>query len=392
MLNTTAKQAANAETSTARWKHRDEKNKNDKNTHEDKRNDKKPTGGKGKHGRGDMPAIIEPLGLEVGLKHGQFRVTEQRVQKLHVIAKEITEAQLGCEGEDLACGVVGSGVVVETTSDEQVERSQHLETTDESEEISTQLPRYYATWKDPRCEGVDLLTYDWQGENNWVNPPWALLDEVAHKLREEGAAATVVVPYWPSQSWFTELEALVTEVVIMPRHRDLFTLSGLGGSELLGPSKWDAVMFFIQSSPLEVFWVGDDKFYPGVVKSFNKDSAAHVVYDDGDEETLNLSEEKFNILHSAGVYEQNTERGGDYEENKRGGATQNFFVRLLYGQWRDELGQSDFTNLAILMQRRWLLDSTLSNYGLKAEKFVKFCAEAAVHEENIVTQRTWLPA
>lgn len=35
----------------------------------------------------------------------------------------------------------------------------------------------------------------------------------------------------------------------MPRCRDLFTPSRLGGSELLGPSKWDAVMFFIQASP-----------------------------------------------------------------------------------------------------------------------------------------------
>ncbi|KAK3288060.1 hypothetical protein CYMTET_4454 [Cymbomonas tetramitiformis] len=116
-------------------------------------------------------------------------------------------------------------------------------------EISAQLPRYYAAWKYPKCEGVDSLTYDWRGENNWVTPPWTLLDEVAHKLRDEGGAATVVAPYWPGQSWFRELEALATEVVITPRRRDLFTPSKLGGSELLGPSKWDAVMFFIEARP-----------------------------------------------------------------------------------------------------------------------------------------------
>lgn len=33
--------------------------------------------------------VIEHLGLEVDLKHGQFRVTDQRVRKLHVRAKEI---------------------------------------------------------------------------------------------------------------------------------------------------------------------------------------------------------------------------------------------------------------------------------------------------------------
>ncbi|KAK3275491.1 hypothetical protein CYMTET_16379 [Cymbomonas tetramitiformis] len=79
-------------------------------------------------------------------------------------------------------------------------------------EISAQLPRYYSAWHDPGCEGVDSLAYDWRGEHNWVNPPWGLLDEVAHKLREEGAAATVVAPYWPGQSWFREQEALAAEV------------------------------------------------------------------------------------------------------------------------------------------------------------------------------------
>eukprot|EP00854_Cymbomonas_tetramitiformis_P004302 gene4302-biopygen4234 len=255
-----------------------------------------------------------------------------------------------------------------------------------------------------RCGLADVRL---AGGDQLGEPPWALQNEVAHKLQEEGAAATVVAPYWP------------------------------------------------------VFWEDDDKFYPGVVKSFNEDGATHEVYDDGDKESLNLSEEKCNILLSEGVYEQNMERGGDYKENKRGGDTPNFFARSLCGRWRDELGQSDYTDLAILMQQRSLLDSTLSNYGPKAERFVQFRvrqdrqwlpateatvlvylaslletgniksallqpylsainnyhedlgltgpakgravtravkgmatiqAEVAVHEENIVTQRTWLPA
>ncbi|KAK3260837.1 hypothetical protein CYMTET_30227 [Cymbomonas tetramitiformis] len=200
-------------------------------------------------------------------------------------------------------------------------------------EISAQLPRYYAAWKDPKCEGVDSLTYDWRGENNWVNPPWALLDEVAHKLREEGAAATVVAPYLPGQSWFKELEALATEVVIMPLCRDLFTPSKLEGSELLGSSKWDAV-----------FWKDDDCFYPGVVKEFNEDGKAH----DGGEETLDLSKENFKIINSSGVSEltdeaanadgENIDCGGDYEKNKRGGAVENFLTHSLCERWRSELG------------------------------------------------------
>eukprot|EP00854_Cymbomonas_tetramitiformis_P003867 gene3867-biopygen3808 len=162
-------------------------------------------------------------------------------------------------------------------------------------EISAQLLRYYAAWKDPRCEGVDSLAYDWLRENNWVNPPWALLDKVAHKLREEWVAATVVAPY-------------CSKVTV--------------------------------GSKIEVFWKDNDCFYPGVVKDFNEDSKAHVLNDNGGEETLDLSEENFKIICSSGVSEltdetvdvngENIDRGGDYKENKRGGAVENFLMHSLY--------------------------------------------------------------
>ncbi|KAK3284632.1 hypothetical protein CYMTET_7732 [Cymbomonas tetramitiformis] len=76
------------------------------------------------------------------------------------------------------------------------EREWHQHTVDRfASELSAQLPRYYAQWHDPGCEGVDSLAFSWLGEVNWVNPPWCLLDEVAHKLRDEKCAATVVAPY-----------------------------------------------------------------------------------------------------------------------------------------------------------------------------------------------------
>ncbi|KAK3238437.1 hypothetical protein CYMTET_51557 [Cymbomonas tetramitiformis] len=129
------------------------------------------------------------------------------------------------------------------------EREWHRHTVDRfASELSAQLPRYYAQWHDPGCEGVDSLAFSWLGEVNWVNPPWSLLDEVAHKLREEKCAATVVAPYWPGQMWFQQLEAMADEVVILPRGRDLFTPSRLGGSELLGASSWDGIMFRISAS------------------------------------------------------------------------------------------------------------------------------------------------
>ncbi|KAK3255934.1 hypothetical protein CYMTET_34905 [Cymbomonas tetramitiformis] len=42
------------------------------------------------------------------------------------------------------------------------------------------------------CKGVNALAYDRRGEVNWITPPWGLLDEVAHKLCEQGAGGMVV--------------------------------------------------------------------------------------------------------------------------------------------------------------------------------------------------------
>jgi hypothetical protein len=63
--------------------------------------------------------------------------------------------------------------------------------------LNTLLPRYNAGLKDPTCEAVDALhlpNNDWRRENNWCNPPWPLLPNLVEKLRQSGAAATVVAP------------------------------------------------------------------------------------------------------------------------------------------------------------------------------------------------------
>ena len=61
--------------------------------------------------------------------------------------------------------------------------------------------RFNAQFYSPGTEGVDEMARSWVGENNYVNPPWSMLSEVAQKLRDEGAAATVVAPCWVTETW-----------------------------------------------------------------------------------------------------------------------------------------------------------------------------------------------
>jgi hypothetical protein len=55
------------------------------------------------------------------------------------------------------------------------------------------------------------MARSWLHENNFVNPPWSLLDQVAQKLRDEQATATVVAPYWVTATWWTELQDFYTQ-------------------------------------------------------------------------------------------------------------------------------------------------------------------------------------
>ncbi|KAK3246580.1 hypothetical protein CYMTET_43889 [Cymbomonas tetramitiformis] len=247
------------------------------------------------------------------------------------------------------------------------EREWHQHTVDRfASEFSAQLPRYYAQWHDPGCEGVDsFLAFSWLGEVNWVNPPWSLLDEVAHKLREEKCAATVVAPYWPGQMWFQQLEAMADEVVILPRGRDLFTPSRLGGSELLGASAGQAPQAGLASGlKVKVYWPQDDAWYTGTVGDTRSDGLTHIAYEDGDKEDLDMSKERYEVLPAA-VQEVT---GWD---------------AALQERWRGELGDSSLTELAVQMQGPALGGKTVGNYRPKARAFMAFCEAEG---------RQWLPA
>ncbi|KAK3287031.1 hypothetical protein CYMTET_5441 [Cymbomonas tetramitiformis] len=170
--------------------------------------------------------------------------------------------------------------------------------------------------------------------------------------RKVRCAATVVAPYWPGQMWFQQLEALADEVVIVPRCRDLFTPSRLGGSELLGASKWDGVMFRISASR-------------GTVGSARVDGLTHVAYDDEDEEHLDMSKEKYEVIPAAA--------------QSMGG-----WDAALQERWRGELGDSSLlTELAVQMQGAALGSKTVGNYRPKAKAFMDFCDSEG---------RQWLPA
>ena len=109
-----------------------------------------------------------------------------------------------------------------------------------------QIPRYNAKWRDGHAENVDsdhLPDYAWRKERNWCNPPWELLDDLAAKLRQSRAAATVIAPMWPKYAWYAQLSEMATEIVEMPPSHSLFSPQRQKGHEGVGPSAWSVVAF-----------------------------------------------------------------------------------------------------------------------------------------------------
>jgi len=109
-----------------------------------------------------------------------------------------------------------------------------------------QVVRYNTKWRNGTTEAVDslhLMDSEWRRENNWCNPPWELLDDLASKLRTSGATATIIAPYWPKKPWFVHLSEMSSENVKMPPIHDLFSPQQQLGQGGLGPSAWSVVAF-----------------------------------------------------------------------------------------------------------------------------------------------------
>lgn len=89
---------------------------------------------------------------------------------------------------------------------------------------NTHLPVYNSRFLDPYTTGVDALAQqDWGHMNNFVNPPFRLLEQVVQVLVQQQAEATVIAPAWRGHMWFHKLKALsVVPPIPLPNKRQTF--------------------------------------------------------------------------------------------------------------------------------------------------------------------------
>ena len=93
-----------------------------------------------------------------------------------------------------------------------------------ADNVNAQLPRFNAAFPCLGSEAMDAFTEDWSHERNYINPPWGLLGKVLSKLRSTPAAeAVLIIPHWPSATWWPLLTSLADEYIVLHdrRHEEL---------------------------------------------------------------------------------------------------------------------------------------------------------------------------
>jgi hypothetical protein len=68
---------------------------------------------------------------------------------------------------------------------------------------NARLPRFYSRFYSEGAEGVDcFLVEDWSSENNYIHPDFNMVARVIDHMSRCQARGTLIVPDWPSASWW----------------------------------------------------------------------------------------------------------------------------------------------------------------------------------------------
>ena len=83
----------------------------------------------------------------------------------------------------------------------------------ESSALTTRLLLHrYASWMPvPDALYIDAMSISWENQFLYLFPPFNMIRPVLNKISLESTKALVIVPMWPTQSWFNKLLKLAVE-------------------------------------------------------------------------------------------------------------------------------------------------------------------------------------
>lgn len=87
----------------------------------------------------------------------------------------------------------------------------------------------FVSWHpEPGAFHVDAFSMSWKHYYVYVFPPFSLLSRIAQKLAQEKVIALVLLPWWPTQPWFTALmNMLVSIPTVLPAAGNLLQIESV---------------------------------------------------------------------------------------------------------------------------------------------------------------------
>ena len=66
---------------------------------------------------------------------------------------------------------------------------------------------------------IDAFTFNWEGKNLFIFPPFSMMASVVHKLQlTPNVTGILVYPVWPTQPWFPIVQNLVSKTTNLPKN------------------------------------------------------------------------------------------------------------------------------------------------------------------------------
>ena len=91
--------------------------------------------------------------------------------------------------------------------------------------LNYQVKPYVAYTPDPEAHAIDAFQLTWTLLKFYAFPPFCLIQHVLHKIKEEHATGLIVVPHWPTQSWWPLLtNMLIQPPLLLPRQTNTLML------------------------------------------------------------------------------------------------------------------------------------------------------------------------
>ena len=87
--------------------------------------------------------------------------------------------------------------------------------------LNTQLQQYIAWKPDPGAIAVEAMAENWSPWFFYAFPPFNMVGRVLHKIERDQASGILVVPYWPTQSWFAKFTKLCTHTPVIAFSREI---------------------------------------------------------------------------------------------------------------------------------------------------------------------------